>query len=107
MFRMNIAPQNLEEIEQFLAQSINGHHHLFDNLAIARVLQKPTEELDFFSFENMDRIQNLFTELIGKKGYAEKLSYIDSLDTESFEILLRTYFHILENTLLSASEFRH
>lgn len=104
---MNIEDQNLDEIEILLAQSLKGFHHLFDNNTIARILQKPTEELDFFSFDNMDRIQELFTALIGKKGFEDKLDFIRGLDSESHEILLRTYFHIVDSTLLTATELRH
>lgn len=104
---MHIEDSKLDEIEHLLAQSLQGYHHLFDHLTIAQVLQKPTEELDFFSFDNMDRIQNLFTELVSKKGYGEKLDYIRGLEDDDFEILLRTYFHIVESTLLRSAEFKH
>lgn len=102
-----IEDQNLEEIELILAQSLKGFHHLFDNNTIARVLRTPTEEMDFFTFENMDRIQALFSELIAKKGLSEKQDFLNRLDQESHEILLRTYFHIVENTLLSSGDLKH
>ncbi len=104
---MNLEEQSLDEIEQLLAQSLRGFHYLFDNGTIARILQKPTEELDFFSFDNMDRIQGLFTKLIGCKGIDEKRDFLRRLDAESFEILLRTYFHIVDSTILSSASFRH
>lgn len=88
-------------------QSMQGVHLLFDNKTIARILKTPTEKIDFFSFENMDRIQNLFTELIKRESIFAKLNYLESLDEESFEILLRTYFHIVDSTALSALELKH
>ena len=104
---MNIEEQHLEEIEVLLNQSLKGIHHLFDNDQIAHILSKPTEELDFFTFENMDRVQELFSQLVGFKTIYDKQAFLQNLDAESFEILLRTYFHIVENTLLNNTDFRH
>jgi hypothetical protein len=99
--------KNLDQIEILLSLSARGCHHLFNNDEIARVLSKPTEDLDFFALENMDRIQNLFTELIEKFSFNEKERYVSSLDPESREILLRTYFHIVDNSVMAATSFKH
>lgn len=104
---MNIAEENLDEIEFLLSQSMNGVHHLFDNSIIASILQKPTEEIDFFSFDNMERIQSLFTQLLSQTSVQEKLLFLKSLDSASYEILVRTYFHILDNTLMSSDSLKH
>ena len=104
---MNIAEENLDEIEFLLAQSMNGVHHLFDNSIIAEILQKPTEEIDFFSFENMDRIQSLFTQLLSQNSVQEKKLFLKSLDASSYEILVRTYFHIVDNTMLTSDSLKH
>ncbi len=104
---MNIADKNLDELEFLLSQSMNGIHLLFDNQTIARVLKRPTEELNLFSFENLDRIQGLLIDLIQKNSVAAKQCFLDSLDTESYEMLLRTYFQIVDNSLLTVTEDRH
>jgi len=104
---MTQRPPNLDEIERLLTQSMNGLHILFDNAVVARILQKPTEELDFFSFENIDRIQSLFTKFVERPTLNDKRLFIDSLDRASFEILVRTYFHIVDNSILAANRPRH
>ena len=104
---MSETPPNLDEIERLLTQSMNGIHILFDNTVVAKILQKPTEELDFFNFENIDRIQSLFTKFVERPSLSDKRLFIDSLDGDSFEILVRTYFHIVDNSILAANRPRH
>lgn len=85
---------------------MNGIHLLFDNETIADVLKTPTEHLDLFHMKNLDKIQDLFTEFLQRKTLQEKQLYLHSLDRESFEMLLRTYFHIVDNSLMTDSD-RH
>ncbi len=98
---------NLDEIERLLTQSMNGTHVLFDNAQVATILQTPTEELDFFRVDNIDRIQSLFTNFVERPTLQDKQLFIESLDQESFEILVRIYFHIVDNSILAANPPRH
>lgn len=98
---------NLDAIESLLSMSLRGIHHLFDHAEIAQILRKPTEELDFFNFKNLDKVQDLFLELIKKESFDEKKQYLSTLDRESYELVLRAYFHIVENTAFAANNFRH
>lgn len=97
----------IEELEKLLNQSIRGFHHLFNKDQITSILKIPTEELDFFTVENMDVIQKLFNQLIKKNSMQEKQAFIEHLDAKNFEILLRTYFHIVDSTLLTSEHERH
>lgn len=98
---------HLDEIESLLNQSLRGVHHLFDNHEIARVLSTPTEELNLFTVDHLDRVQELFSELVSHPSVSEKMDFLASLDPESYEILLRAYFQLVENTLLAATAYRH
>jgi hypothetical protein len=42
-----------------------------------------------------------------KDSYHEKMAYIDRLNEKNFEILLRTYFHIVDSTILTQDVQRH
>lgn len=86
---------------------MNGIHLLFDNETIARILRKPTEELDLFTQDSkLDKIQDLFSAFIQKVTFQEKQIFLAELDPESYEMLLRTYFHIVDNSLMAADS-RH
>jgi hypothetical protein len=104
---MQISENHLDQIEDILAQSMNGIHLLFDNRTIAKVLRIPTEDNELFAFQNLDRIQDLFSQLVQQESFEEKVEFLHSLDSKGFELLLRTYFHIVENSLYASSSVRH
>lgn len=104
---MQISETHLDHIEHLLAQSMNGIHLLFDHVSIAKVLRTPTEEAELFKLDNLEKIQNLFSELVERDSFADKRDFIESLDTDSYELLLRTYFHIVDNSMYAASTMRH
>lgn len=99
--------KNIAHLEKLLDQSMMGYHHLFDHERIAEILKTPTEKMDFFTNENMEVIQKLFDRLILKHSVEEKRAYIESLAAKEFEILLRTYFHIVESTIMSGDPTKH
>jgi hypothetical protein len=49
----------------------------------------------------------LFADFVQKESFHAKQQYLSSLDEESFELLLRTYFHIVDNSLMNADFERH
>ena len=55
----------------------------------------------------MEKIQKIFTGLISKKSLKEKQDYLNNLNSENFEILVRTYFHIVDNTILTQNKIVH
>ena len=97
----------LDQLEYLLFQSSQGIHLLFDNPSIAKILSHPTEKIDFFSVENVNRIQSVLNDFIQKKSFQEKQAYLLDLDDESYEILVRSYFNIVDNTVLETSKFKH
>lgn len=99
--------KNIERLEQYLTQSLKGLHHLFDHRAVAEILKTPTEETEFFSFENLGYIQKLMDDLLKCETYEAQKEFLSSLDKKSYEILLRTYFHILDSTILTGNGLKH
>ena len=109
-FRMVESPidqENLRELEYLFAQSVQGIHILFDNASLARILSQPTEELEVFSFENLDKIQSIFGDFVNRQTLEEKRAYLESLDKETYELLVRTYFNIVENAVLESTDLKH
>ena len=105
---MKIEKNQLKEIEFLFSQSANGLHLLFDDTKkLTDILKTPTREKQFFSSSNMKRIESLFTGLVAEKSFAGKKKYLDNLDRENFEIIVRTYFHIVDNTVLTVHKTIH
>ena len=105
---MKLEREQVKEIEFIFKQSVQGIHLLFDDTKkLTDILSQPTIEKTFFESENMSKIQELFYHLISKKSLKEKQNYLSSLNPKNFEILVRTYFHILENTVLNENRTVH
>ncbi len=95
------------QIEYLLYQSTQGLHFMFDHADIARILSVPEDASKFFTEENMKRVQELLTGLLDAKSLDAKRSYLDRLPVEQYELLVRAYFHLVENTILAHSNIRH
>lgn len=105
---MKIEKNQIKEIEFLFSQSAKGLHLLFDDTKkITDILKIPTKEKQFFSSSNMKKVEALFTGLVAEKSFAGKKQYLNNLNQESFEIVVRTYFHIVDNTILTAHKTIH
>jgi len=96
--------KSLERMEALLRQSAMGIHVLFENRQIAGALKDQVNSSDFFDLKKMKMVQDVMTELIAKPSYIEKLAFINDLSPESYQMLVRTYFHIVENTVRANTE---
>lgn len=94
-------------MEALLAQATKGIHILFDNHALAEVLKDTEGEKDFYSFDNVKKVQNTLVELMAKKNYIDKVSFIESLDSDNYKLLIRAYFHIVENAARNQQFLKH
>ena len=102
-----INQEQLKQLESLLSQSTMGIHLLFDRPRIASILKNPTEAQEFFSFENLSKVQTVLGEFLQKVSFEEKQRYLTDLDEQSYEILVRSYFNIVENTILEATKLKH
>lgn len=102
-----ILEKNLQRMESILQQSAMGIHILFENDSLKSVLSQKVDDKDFFDFDKMKRVQDVMTELISKRSYVEQMAYLQDLDKESYSMLVRTYFHLVENTVRSTHDLSH
>jgi hypothetical protein len=102
-----IDKNHLDQVEYLFDQSAQGHHVLFDNEDIKRVLSRPTEEMDFFTFENVDKVQKLLGDFLGQNSLKQKRAFLEKLDQETHDLLIRTYFNIVENSIYEQKTPRH
>lgn len=102
-----IDKNQLNEVEYLFNQSAQGLHLLFDNENIRRVLSSPTEDMDFFSFENVQKIQKILSDFIAKSSLQSKMEFLENLDQDTYDLLLRTYFNIVENSIYEKGPEKH
>lgn len=104
---MQIGEEHLKHMEFLLAHAAQGTHVLFDHEAIAEILKEPKDDKVFFNEQTMAKVQDVMTQLLLQKTYLEKMSYLNSLDRDTFEILVRSYFHMVEHAAFQSSPFQH
>lgn len=98
---------NLQQIEYLLAQSIKGLHLLFDKQKIKLAYTQPKNGIVDFDKEDRDKIQALFAGLIQSTSIHDKEGYLNQLSDEDQEILIKAYFHIVENTIKNSLKMTH
>jgi hypothetical protein len=102
-----IDKSQLEQMEYLLSQSAQGFHLLFDQSSVRKILSQPTESMDFFTFANLNKIQHILGEFLKKKTFNEKKQYLESLEPDNYELLVRSYFNIVDNTVMESTKLRH
>ena len=93
-------------MEALLVQSAQGIHLLFDNSSIAAVMKKHSSE-DFLTSDNLDKIQKTLKQLMQYRSLAEKRHFLTTLDQDSYELVIRTYFHIVDHAVLASTSLKH
>ena len=99
--------EHLYELEHLFSQSAKGIHLLFDNGTIADILREPAVSTDYFSPDNVTKVQAVLAEFVEQKSLAQKQIFLRQLPAETFELLVRTYFTIVENSIFESSDLRH
>lgn len=105
---LQLDENRLLQMEYLLEQSRLGHHLLFDKECITRVFtESEIKDNSLFKVENLARIQNLLAEFMDKESIRKKRDFISELNREDHDLLVRTYFNIIENSITSNSNMRH
>ena len=104
---VHVSQERLDQIEYLLTQSTKGIHLLFDRDTLVSTLQEPVKSGDYFNFDNLNKVQNILTEMIQQPTIAEKRHYLSTLEDDAYELFVRTYFNIVENTVLTSSQNHH
>ena len=107
MQTIHVSQERLDQIEYLLTQSTKGVHLLFDRDTLVNTLQESINSRDYFNFDNLNKVQNILTEMIQQPTIAEKRHYLSTLKDDDYELFVRTYFNIVENTVLTSSQNHH
>jgi hypothetical protein len=91
------------QIEYLIHQSTLGVHFLFQKKDVARVMMVPTDEREFFTLKNMERVQKLLTSFLEKPTLLAKERYLNSLSATERDLMIRAYFHLVENAIQTNS----
>jgi hypothetical protein len=100
-----VSKDQLEQVEYLISQSIQGNHVLFDPAMVRKIFESTGEK----SFADSDAysVEHHIERLIEEPSLEAKKAYLESLDHETLERVVRTYFNIVENNLFENDEVRH
>jgi len=94
---VNVELVHMEQVEYLLSQSAAGHHHLFNNQKIKEVFK---DDLTTSIPEaQVEEAKQFLHELISQPSIKAKKAYFDSLPEGVQDLVIRTYFNILENNV--------
>lgn len=97
----------LEQMDNLILQSAKGVHLLFEKKDIINALNDGRQKKDEADLEKLKKIQEVLYEFISIKAYQEKREFLKSLSADEYSLLIRAYFKIVENSMLSKSKVRH
>ena len=97
----------LEKMESLLSQSAMGIHLLFSHEDITQALTSNQDDKDLFDFDKMKIVQDIMTELVARRTYLDKTSYLHSLPHNDYQLLIKAYFHIVEGSIRAHQDYNH
>ena len=97
----------LEQMDNLILQSAKGIHLLFEKHDIIDALNDGHNKKDEADLEKLKKIQEVLYKFISLRQYSEKKDFLKSLSRDEYSLLIRAYFKIVENSMLSKDKVRH
>lgn len=97
--------EQLEQVKYLLEQSALGNHLLFKDETIHRIAKKigHKEERN----ERVEMAEKLLEQMILRPSLSEKLAFLDTLDSETYDEVAQVYFNIVQNSAQEKQSFSH
>ena len=103
----NVRNDDLVAVEDLLSQSLKGFHFAFDRADIKLAMGAPLNGVLDFSKEDNAKVQEIFFEFVKRKGIQAKKDFLNVLPVLERELVIKTYFNILENTVKKCGKSVH
>lgn len=97
----------LEQMDNLILQSAKGIHLLFDKTEIIMALNDKRRHDDENDIDKLKKIQEVLYKFISLKKYSEKRDFLKTLKEDEQSLLIRAYFKIVENSMISKNKTRH
>jgi len=91
----------MQEIQYIIQQSVNGYHVLFDNETIKKFCNTAKTDDDIFDEQRSRTTEKLVEMFMSTPTINGRKLFFQSLPDEEKSLLIRTYFHIVENNVLA------
>lgn len=102
-----ISEEQLKQVEYLIEQSIRGNHVLFDPAIVHKIFIKNRPFTDPLPNDQAYAVEHHIERLLQEPTLEAKRVYLDQLDADTYEFVLKTYFNIVENKIFEKLEVRH
>jgi hypothetical protein len=102
-----VSPDQLEQVEYLIQQSSQGNHLLFDRATLKRVFSPDSRSKRPLAESEAYAVEHHLERIIVQPSLGEMRAYVETLDPETLDQVVRTYFNIVENNLYETLEVRH
>ena len=97
----------LEQMDNLILQSSKGMHLLFEKNEIILALNDAKRHQDEKDIDKLKKIQEVLYKFISLKKYSEKRDFLKTLGEDEQSLLIRAYFKIVENSMITKDKVRH
>ncbi len=97
----------LEQMDNLILQSSKGMHLLFEKNEIITALNDANRHQDDKDIDKLKKIQEVLYRFISLKKYNEKRDFLKTLAGDEQSLLIRAYFKIVENSMITKVKTRH
>jgi hypothetical protein len=98
---VHLTQTQMDEINFLFLQSQKGLHLLFDNDTIKKYLSRKVSDVDLFDNEELPGIEQLVEEFISTPTISARKQMFSSFTEEEKELIVRSYFNIIENNIMT------
>lgn len=100
-----VSEDQLTQVEYLIGQSVQGNHVLFESHVIREAYERTAG--DQFSEDDAYGVEHHIENLITQPTLAQKRAYLERLDLKTHDFVVRTYFNIIENSIIEDSGVKH
>jgi hypothetical protein len=98
-----VSQEQLDQVKYLLEQSAKGCHLLFDDRTIRRIAPGVTGDKDDCS----KKAENLMEQMILRPTIAGKKAFLEALDSETYDDVVKLYLTIVQNTAQENQGYSH
>ncbi len=99
-----VSEDQLRQVEYLIEQSLKGNHVLFESSELREAFVLSRDSLEM---EDAYEVEHHIEKIMAAPDLAQKRAYFERLDRPTRKLVVRTYFHIVENNLMDHSDVRH
>lgn len=93
-----VSEDQLAQVEYLIDQSMQGNHVLFDPTTVRKVFLEKHFGEDI-SDEEAYEVEHHIERIILEPTLSKKRAYLEKLESETHDLVVRTYFNIVENNI--------